>query len=88
MDSGKSVQDLWSSQGLTCGVRQLSPNPNFPLTDACVHCPGCKRVFIADINADRLALATKMGADVVINSSEEDLKARVMELTGGVGMAR
>ena len=45
-------------------------------------------MFIADINADRLALATKMGADVVINSSEEDLKTRVMELTNGVGMAR
>jgi len=49
---------------------------------------GCTRTMIADMNPSRLELALKMGADVCIDTSKEDLKKRVMELTGGVGVAR
>ncbi|HEY5273955.1 MAG TPA: alcohol dehydrogenase catalytic domain-containing protein [Acidimicrobiales bacterium] len=36
--------------------------------------------------AARLAMATRVGADATINLDKEDLKERVMELTGGVGV--
>ncbi len=43
------------------------------------------RVFIAARNAQRLERALQFGPDAVINTKEEDLKARIAELTGGVG---
>ncbi len=43
------------------------------------------RVLIADLLDSRLELAGQMGADVVINSGQEDLAARVKELTDGRG---
>jgi len=45
---------------------------------------GCKRVFIADVDETRLALARKVGADETLQSS--DLIAQVMKLTGGEGV--
>jgi L-gulonate 5-dehydrogenase len=42
-------------------------------------------VVAADLSEYRLGKALGMGADVVINSSKEDLMARVMELTNGEG---
>ncbi len=44
------------------------------------------RVIVADLIDERLALARKLGADVVINSQEADLKAAVMAATGGAGV--
>ena len=32
------------------------------------------RVFAADVDANRLALAKEMGADIIINNSVENLK--------------
>lgn len=49
---------------------------------------GCKRTMMADINPGRLELAKKMGADVVIDTSKENLKERVSELTDGAGVSR
>ena len=49
---------------------------------------GATRVMIADILDGKLALARSMGDFVTINSKTEDLAARVMELTGGVGVSR
>jgi len=49
---------------------------------------GCGRVVVADMNEGRLQLATKMGADHVIDTSKEKLLDRVMEITDGIGIAR
>lgn len=43
-------------------------------------------VIAAASNAEKLALAEKLGADHLINYSEQDLKATVKELTGGKGV--
>ncbi|MGH7903845.1 MAG: zinc-binding dehydrogenase [Candidatus Dormibacteraceae bacterium] len=43
------------------------------------------RVIAVDITEDRLAGATRYGADAVIDGSQEDVPARVRELTGGEG---
>ncbi len=46
---------------------------------------GAKRVVVFDIDADRLALARKLGADLTINTSEPDFMAKVDELTNKRG---
>ena len=54
------------------------------LTLQAARAAGCKRVFIADVDETRLALARKVGADETLQSS--DLIAQVMKLTGGEGV--
>jgi len=44
--------------------------------------------FVVDIKAERLKLASRLGADHVIDSSSEDAGARIRELTGGEGADR
>ncbi|MGC7299736.1 zinc-binding dehydrogenase, partial [Mycobacteroides abscessus subsp. massiliense] len=43
---------------------------------------GVKHVVVADILPSRLKKALEVGADAVINSKEEDVAARLMELHG------
>jgi L-iditol 2-dehydrogenase len=43
------------------------------------------RVIVCEVDEDRLALAEKVGADIVINSAKTDAIARVKELTDGRG---
>ena len=49
---------------------------------------GASRIMIADINEERLQLAKKMGADVLINCKETNLHQEVMRLTNGDGVPR
>lgn len=46
---------------------------------------GAARVILCDLFHGRLQKALELGADAVINAKEEDVQARVLELTGGVG---
>jgi L-iditol 2-dehydrogenase len=46
---------------------------------------GAKRVFVFDIDNDRLALAKKLGADVTINTTEPNFPDVVKELTSNRG---
>lgn len=47
---------------------------------------GAKRVFLADVNGGRLKLsADAVNPDAAIDMSTEDLKARMLELTDGIG---
>ncbi|XP_039273046.2 L-threonine 3-dehydrogenase-like [Styela clava] len=56
---------------------------------ACAKALGATRVIAADIVPDRLIRASKMGADVVINSKDvKDFKDKIMELTDGNGIDR
>ena len=42
-----------------------------------------------DVNDERLSLAVKMGADVVVNSTKiKDLREELMRLTEGDGFSR
>jgi L-iditol 2-dehydrogenase len=54
------------------------------LTLQAARAAGCKRVFIADVDETRLALANQVGADETLHSA--DLIAHIMELTGGEGV--
>jgi L-iditol 2-dehydrogenase len=55
------------------------------LTLQAARAAGCSRVFIADIDASRLRLATMVGADATLHCSGADLVAEVKKLTGGRG---
>ena len=46
---------------------------------------GCGRLIVADVAADRLALAAKCGATNIINSSTGDALAAILDLTRGLG---
>jgi L-iditol 2-dehydrogenase len=46
---------------------------------------GAKRVALCDIVKDRLDEASKIGVDATINSANENLVKRVMDLTDGKG---
>ncbi|MBL7064646.1 MAG: alcohol dehydrogenase catalytic domain-containing protein [Anaerolineae bacterium] len=46
---------------------------------------GASKVIISEPQADRAALALKMGADYAINPLEENFADRVLELTDGMG---
>lgn len=48
---------------------------------------GSKKVVVFDISEERLALATKLGADTVVNTTKEDYMQTAMELTDGKGYA-
>ena len=46
---------------------------------------GASKVLVADINDERLALAKKLGADMVINTRKTDLHEEVKRVTNGAG---
>lgn len=46
---------------------------------------GAKRVFVFDIDDDRLALAKRLGADVTINTRDEHFKDTIKKLTSNKG---
>lgn len=46
---------------------------------------GARRVIACDLVVERLETALAMGADFVINSSEQDVSEEVKKLTGGLG---
>ncbi|WP_312644172.1 galactitol-1-phosphate 5-dehydrogenase, partial [Hydrogenoanaerobacterium sp.] len=46
---------------------------------------GSKKVVVFDIDDGRLALAKRMGADAVINTTKENYMQEAMKLTGGKG---
>jgi L-iditol 2-dehydrogenase len=46
---------------------------------------GCGRIVAADIDAGRLALARRLGADAVVDMQREDLRPAVLARSGGRG---
>ncbi|MEM4281433.1 MAG: alcohol dehydrogenase catalytic domain-containing protein [Candidatus Caldarchaeum sp.] len=46
---------------------------------------GAGKVIVLDVNWNRLKFAESLGADVVVNSSEENVSSRVFQETDGIG---
>jgi L-iditol 2-dehydrogenase len=55
------------------------------LTLQALRTAGAGRIISVDLAEDRLALATKLGADVTLNPSHDDVVGKVRELTAGRG---
>jgi 2-desacetyl-2-hydroxyethyl bacteriochlorophyllide A dehydrogenase len=47
---------------------------------------GVQRLFAVDRNADRLAVARELGAELTLNADEADVPARLRDATGGDGV--
>jgi L-iditol 2-dehydrogenase len=47
---------------------------------------GCARVFVADVDATRLAMAATLGAEVTLHASEAELISEILRLTDGRGV--
>ena len=47
---------------------------------------GVSEVYVVDVVASRLQKAEQLGASAVVNGAEEDIAARLAELTGGEGI--
>lgn len=47
---------------------------------------GAGKIFLADISEERLQLARRIGADLYINSAQENLKEVVLQATDGLGV--
>jgi threonine 3-dehydrogenase len=47
---------------------------------------GAESVFAVDITNERLELAGKMGADVLINAAEKNAAQEIIDITGGAGV--
>jgi L-iditol 2-dehydrogenase len=56
------------------------------LTLQAARAAGCSRVFVADIDATRLELAARAGADKTLHASGADLRDQILALTGGRGV--
>ena len=48
---------------------------------------GAGKVVMVGRNDDKLAIALKIGADVIINNKKEDAVAKIREMTGGYGVS-
>ena len=47
---------------------------------------GCARIFVADVDATRLAIAATLGAEVTLLASETELISEILRLTEGRGV--
>lgn len=47
---------------------------------------GCAKVWVTDIDASRLKLASELGATVVLQATGKDLRSKISDLTGGNGV--
>jgi L-iditol 2-dehydrogenase len=55
------------------------------LVQQALRASGCGRVFVTDVDATRLGLSEKLGANKTLLSTE-DLPKRIADLTGGIGV--
>ncbi|MBR4831333.1 MAG: alcohol dehydrogenase catalytic domain-containing protein [Butyrivibrio sp.] len=56
------------------------------LAMVCAKIKGASKIFVSDMDDDRLKVAKDLGADIVINPSKEDPKEVVLANTGGMGV--
>ncbi len=56
------------------------------LTLQALRAEGFSRIYVADVDASRLQMATDLGADATLLLSGEELVAEILRRTGGVGV--
>lgn len=83
---GNAVQTAMSVPLTTMNVLVTGCGPIGVFAVAIARAAGAVRVIASDVNEYRLGLARQSGATHLINPAEEDLPARVREITGGVGV--
>jgi L-iditol 2-dehydrogenase len=87
MTSGSPLYGLERAGGYFAGetVAVLGPGPIGLMAVQLVKALGAVRVILTGTRASRLALGKELGADVIVNSREQDPVMAVREATGGRG---
>ncbi len=83
---GNAVHTVLAGEvaGRTIAITGCGPIGLFAI--AVARAVGASQVFAIEINEHRRAVAKKMKADFVLDPSKEDVVAKIMEETGGVGV--
>jgi threonine 3-dehydrogenase len=82
---GNAVHAAFTGEIAGQTVAVLGCGPIGLMAIAIADLAGAARVFATDINPERLAMASRLGADEVIDA-RGDVVGRLRELTGGVGV--
>lgn len=82
---GNAVQTVLSGDIVGKSVAVVGVGPIGLMAIAVAKACGSGKIFAIDINSYRLEMAKTMGADVIINSSEESVIEAIMEATQGEG---
>ncbi len=82
---GNAVHTTLSGEVAGLSVAIVGAGPIGCCAVAVARAAGARQVFITDIRPYRLALATRMGADRVLDSTREDAVAAIKAGTGGHG---
>ena len=83
---GNAVHTVLSEPVSGKSVLVLGCGPIGLMAVSVAKCCGAYPVIAADINAYRLDLAKKIGADLTIDASKEDVLEKVMKATDGLGV--
>jgi L-iditol 2-dehydrogenase len=85
--AGTSLYALQRMGGLSGGetVVVSGPGPIGLMAVVLARLMGAGTIILAGTRAERLELGLRLGADVALNVVDDDVTARVIELTGGVG---
>lgn len=79
----RAQKQLQVSEGQTVVI--IGAGPIGCLHTQLARIKGAANIVLADINQARLEQSAKFGATLALNNGTEDLKAAVLELTGGLG---
>ena len=82
---GNAVFSVFVEEVAGQSVAVLGCGPIGLMSIAIAKRAGARRVIATDVRAERLALAERMGADVVINGADDDVVARIRAETDGDG---
>ncbi len=83
---GNAVHTVLAGEIATKTVAVIGCGPIGLFAIAVAKLCGAAEVFAVEVNPYRRGLATKMGADVVLDPASEDAAGRICKLTGGVGV--
>jgi len=83
---GNAVHTVLAGEIAARTVAVIGCGPIGLFSIAVARAVGAAQVFAVEINPHRAALARKMKADLVLNPAQEDVKAKVMAATEGVGV--
>jgi len=83
---GNAVHTVLAGEIATKTVAVVGCGPIGLFAIAVAKLCGASLVFAVEVNPYRRGLATKMGADIVLDPASDDVVARIHQATGGIGV--
>lgn len=83
---GNAVHTVFSADVSAAKVAIIGVGPIGLAAIPIARMAGATKVFVTEINEYRLNLGRELGADLAVNSRDEDPVRRILDATGGVGV--